>query len=53
MGWGHWREAQEGGDTCILIADSHCCTTETNAAFENNYPPVKKNKVANQQVPII
>ena len=24
------REAQEGGDICILIADSLCYTTETN-----------------------
>ena len=23
------KEAQEGGDICILIADSHCCMTET------------------------
>ena len=22
------REAQEGGDICILIADLHCCTAE-------------------------
>ena len=27
MGWG---EGQEGGDICILIADSRCCTAETN-----------------------
>ena len=24
------RETQEEGDTGILIADSHCCTAETN-----------------------
>ena len=24
------REVQEIGDICILIADSHCCTEETN-----------------------
>ena len=24
------REAQEGGDICILIANSHGCTAETN-----------------------
>ena len=29
MGLG-WREAQEEGVICILIADSHCCTAETN-----------------------
>ena len=22
------REAEEGGDICILMADSHCCTGE-------------------------
>ena len=22
-------KVQEGGDTCILLADSHCCTVET------------------------
>ena len=32
-GDGGEREIQKGGDTCILIADSHCCTTETNAAL--------------------
>jgi len=25
------REFQEGRDTCVLTADSHCCTAETNA----------------------
>ena len=29
MGWGG-REAQEGGDVCIHIADSLCSTAETN-----------------------
>ena len=31
-GWdeGGGREAQEGGDMCIHISDSHCCTAETN-----------------------
>ena len=24
------REVQEGGDICIHIAASHCCTAETN-----------------------
>jgi len=23
------KEAQEGGDICILMADSHCCIAET------------------------
>ena len=25
-----WERGLPGGDTCILIADSHCCTAETN-----------------------
>ena len=31
-GGGGWsrKEAQERGDICILTADSHCCTAETN-----------------------
>ena len=29
VGWGQgWREAQEGGDICILMSDSGCCTAE-------------------------
>ena len=27
------REVQEGVDICILIVDSLCCTTETNATL--------------------
>ena len=27
---GGGRKAQEGGDMCIAMADSHCCTAETN-----------------------
>ena len=27
------REAQEGGETCIHIADSHCHTAETNTTL--------------------
>ena len=32
-GWdgvGGEREVQEGGDICILMTASHCCTPETN-----------------------
>ena len=32
-GMGSGREAQEGGDVSILIADSHCCRAETNATL--------------------
>ena len=27
------REAEEGGDICILIADSRCCIAETNTTL--------------------
>ena len=42
-GWGGGggREAQEVQDICILMADSRCCTTETNTTLLSNYPPVK------------
>ena len=30
-GWGMGREAQEGEDVCILIADSCCCMEENTA----------------------
>ena len=41
---GEAREAQEGGDVCIVKADSHCCMAETNTTLEGNYPPIKKKK---------
>ena len=34
VGWGGGgREAHEGGDICLLIADSCCCTAETNTTL--------------------
>ena len=37
-GWdGGGREAQEGGDICIHIADSLCCTAETNNIVKQLY----------------
>lgn len=41
----------EGGDTCILMADSHCCTVETNTALKGNYIPINKLK-KQKQVPL-
>ena len=32
-GMGGGREVQEGGDICILMADSYCCTAETNTTL--------------------
>ena len=37
------REAQEGEDICILIADLFCCTAETNTTLQINYSPIKKS----------
>ena len=34
---------QEGGDICILKADSCCCTAETNTTLQNN-DSIIKNK---------
>ena len=41
MGGG--REVQEEGGTCVHIAASHCCTTETNT-LQSNYTPKQTNK---------
>ena len=42
--WG-WKGGQEGGDICLLMADSHsyCCTAETNTIQESNYIPIEKH----------
>ena len=44
MGRGDEREAQEGWDICIHIADPLCCTAETNTTLSNNYIPIIKKK---------
>ena len=36
--WGVGKEVQEGGDMCILTADSCCCMAETNTTLYSNYP---------------
>ena len=28
--WAEWKEIQKGGDVCVCMADSLCCTVETN-----------------------
>ena len=35
------REAQEGGDICLHIADSLCFTAETNTTLYSNYTPTE------------
>ena len=42
---GHGREAQEGGDICVLVADSHHCMAETKTTLLSNYPPNKNLKI--------
>ena len=39
MGAGGGRQAQEGRDICIHIADSFHCTAETNTTLKSNYSP--------------
>ena len=31
--WGDEREAQQGGATYVIMADSHCCMSETNTTL--------------------
>jgi len=33
IGVGGGREVQEGREVCILMADSRCCTAETNTTL--------------------
>ena len=35
------KEVQKRGDICICIADSLCCTVETNTTLQSNYTPIK------------
>jgi len=32
-GGGCWRVVQEGGEICVFIADSFCCTVEINTTL--------------------
>ena len=35
------REVQEGGDTCVTVADLYYCMAETNITLQSNFPPIK------------
>ena len=37
------NKVQKGGDICICMADSFCCTVETNTTLQSNYTPIKIN----------
>ena len=39
------REAREGGDPCIPVADSCWCVAETSATLQSSCPPIKKSNV--------
>ena len=43
---GGGREAQKGGDKCIIIVDSRCCTAETNTTLFTIILPLKINSKA-------
>ena len=40
---GDAKEAQEGEDVCVYIANSLCCIAETNTILQSNYTPIKKS----------
>ena len=42
-GGGGGRDVQEGGDICTHLADSLCCTAETNTTLQSSYTPIFKN----------
>ena len=46
---GGGREAQEEGDICMLMADSHCCTAETNSIFKAIILQLKKKKILERE----
>ena len=46
------REAQQGGNVCILMADSCCCMAETKTILQSNYPPIK-NKIRKPEILLI
>ena len=52
MGWGAGGGIQEGGDTCILMADSHRCTAETNT-LQRNYTPIKNKLIKKEKKDVV
>ena len=41
---GERREAKEGGDICVIVADLCCYTAGANITLQSNFPPIKKIK---------
>ena len=46
------REAPRGGDMCVIMADSHCCTAETNTALEKIKIEKKEGFGHSQHIPL-
>ena len=47
-GWGEeggGRGVQEGGDSCIPVANSCSCMVKTTAILQSSYPPIKINNL--------
>ena len=41
------KEIQKGGDICVYVADSFCCTVETNTIYSNKKVNLKnKGKIS-------
>ena len=47
------KEIQKSGDVCTHIADSLCCTAETNTTSLSNYTPKKKNFFNRQYIELM
>ena len=43
---------QKRGDICICMADSPCCTTETDTIFQSNYAPININLKKINRTPV-
>ena len=41
----HRREAQEGGDMCVIMADLRCFMAETNTTLLSCFSPIKNKKI--------
>ena len=51
----HGKEIQKRGDICTAMADSFCCTVETNTTLESNYILIaskKKKKTTVQRIQV-
>lgn len=42
---GEGKEAQEGGDICVIMTDSRCYMAEPNTMLQSNFQPIKKKSL--------